>query len=153
MSTIHKYKYFLSFEAGNCVSNSSFQWMKNRNKQFSSRRVNNGHYGGIMTSGNIVKTYFLCFCFTLFKDFRGRMEFRDKACGYLTGIMSNINGSLRNCGSSGLIKHVYILAGQLVKHCAQIIYIKVRRITPCNVKRQYLLICKVSRYCLLTLQQ
>ena len=30
---------FHSFEAGNCVSNSSFKWMKNTQKQFSSIRV------------------------------------------------------------------------------------------------------------------
>ena len=29
------HKYFSSFEGGNCVSNSSVEWTKNRNKQFS----------------------------------------------------------------------------------------------------------------------
>ena len=40
MSIFHKYKYFSSFEAGNCVSNSSFKWTKNKRKQFGSTRVN-----------------------------------------------------------------------------------------------------------------
>ena len=29
MSVFHKYKYFSSFEARNCVSKSSFKWLKN----------------------------------------------------------------------------------------------------------------------------
>ena len=44
MSNFHKYKYFSSFEAGICVSNSSFQWVKNRNKQFSGTGVNLDEY-------------------------------------------------------------------------------------------------------------
>ena len=35
MYIFHKYTYFSSFEAGNCVSNSSFKCMKNRSKHFS----------------------------------------------------------------------------------------------------------------------
>ena len=38
---LHKYIYFSSFGAGNCVSNSSFKWMKNSPKQFGSIGVNN----------------------------------------------------------------------------------------------------------------
>ena len=37
---LHKYNYFSSFGAGNCVSNSSSKWMKNNPKQFGSTRVN-----------------------------------------------------------------------------------------------------------------
>ena len=37
----HNWEYFSSFEAGNCVSNSSFKWMKNRKKQFNTTRVYN----------------------------------------------------------------------------------------------------------------
>ena len=37
---LHKYNYFSSFEAGNCVSNSSFKWMKHIPKRFGSIRVN-----------------------------------------------------------------------------------------------------------------
>ena len=33
----HKYTYFSSFEAGNCVDNSSFKWMKNRNTHFNNK--------------------------------------------------------------------------------------------------------------------
>ena len=33
MSILHKQNYILSFEAGHCVSNSSFKWGKNINKQ------------------------------------------------------------------------------------------------------------------------
>ena len=40
----HIYNYFLSFEAGNCVSNSSFEQTKNRNKQSSSTRVKNNQF-------------------------------------------------------------------------------------------------------------
>ena len=36
---LHEYKYFSSFGAGNCVSNSSFKWMKNSPNQFCSIRV------------------------------------------------------------------------------------------------------------------
>ena len=40
MSIFDKYiNIFHSFEVGNCVSNSSFKWMKNTHKQFSSTRV------------------------------------------------------------------------------------------------------------------
>ena len=35
----HKYKYFSSFGAGNCASNSSFKWMKNSLKKSGSVRV------------------------------------------------------------------------------------------------------------------
>ena len=38
---LHKCNYFLSFGAGNCVSNSSFKWVKNSPEQFGSIRVNN----------------------------------------------------------------------------------------------------------------
>ena len=37
MSIFHKYKYFLSFGTGNCVSNSQFQMEKNTNKQLRGR--------------------------------------------------------------------------------------------------------------------
>ena len=36
---VHKYNYFSSFLAGNCVSDSSFKWMKNSPKQLGSIRV------------------------------------------------------------------------------------------------------------------
>ena len=36
---LHKYNYVSSFGAGNCVSNSSFKWMKNSPKQLGSIRV------------------------------------------------------------------------------------------------------------------
>ena len=39
MYIFKKYLYFSSFEAGNCVSNSSFKWRKIQLKQFSRTRV------------------------------------------------------------------------------------------------------------------
>ena len=36
MSILYKYNYFSSFEAGNCVCNSSFERMINRSKHFNS---------------------------------------------------------------------------------------------------------------------
>ena len=36
---LHKYNYFSSFGAGNCVSNSRFRWMKNKPKQLGSISV------------------------------------------------------------------------------------------------------------------
>ena len=41
------YEYFSSFEAGNCFSNSIFEWTKNIIKQFSRNRAN-------VTSGLVV---------------------------------------------------------------------------------------------------
>ena len=38
-SIFHNYKYFSSFKAGNCVSNSSFEWIKNRSKKFGITRL------------------------------------------------------------------------------------------------------------------
>ena len=34
-----KYTYVLSFKAGICISNTSFKWMKNRDKEFSSSGI------------------------------------------------------------------------------------------------------------------
>ena len=39
MSIFHKLKYFSLFEARNCVSDSSFEWLKNKNKEFTSQWV------------------------------------------------------------------------------------------------------------------
>ena len=39
MSIVRKYFFFYSFEAGNCVSNSSFKRMKNTHGQFSTTGV------------------------------------------------------------------------------------------------------------------
>ena len=39
MSIFREFYYFLSFEAGSCIINSSLERMKNLNKQFSSTRV------------------------------------------------------------------------------------------------------------------
>ena len=40
MYIFYKYKYFSSFEAGNCFSNSSFKWLKNSLKKIGSIMVN-----------------------------------------------------------------------------------------------------------------
>ena len=44
---LHKYKYFSSFKAGNCVSNSSSKWMKNSPKQFGCINVNGVYLMGL----------------------------------------------------------------------------------------------------------
>ena len=40
---LNKYKKISSFEVGDCISNSSFELMKNKSKQFSSAQVNIKH--------------------------------------------------------------------------------------------------------------
>ena len=55
MYIFEKYLYFSSFEAGNCVSNSSFKWRKIQLKQFSKTRVNDGVFG--MISGEITLSH------------------------------------------------------------------------------------------------
>ena len=52
MYIFEKYLYFSSFEAGNCVSNSSFKWRKIQLKQFNRTRVKESGYPSVDISSD-----------------------------------------------------------------------------------------------------
>ena len=60
-------------------------------------------------------------CFSV-QDLKSKMECRDRAEKYFGDVGRHISNVLRTCGSSHLIKHVYNLAGHMVKYCATLIY-------------------------------